>query len=349
MRLLAFTLLLLGCSVAPSADISEQYKAETRKLGLNPVYPPREEFQIGDVYIWARRKGDLDREVAAYMGSEKRFIDAADRFMANRLVFQKTNGQGSGGQQADLFGTKLTRRSQNSIDTLPIAAFPSVSGDSGFDGGGGLVKLLQAIGIAGGARTEVTLDFNDVRTYWVPKIEAVKATGSNPVFALADIYRKNPAGYLRQILEQNYNVNKIYVAGKSMCEADLEFGVSVVSRVYLTRSISYTYRNSRIVSAGISRATSGSVASAPTAPAVNVNVNATGDLASNDQQLTALKQQIDALSQSQGSGNSVSFQAWDARGITFQRTYDRPVSIGWDGFDFIDPQIDRLICPQNFQ
>jgi hypothetical protein len=345
MRAFVFALLLLGCSAVPNSDISVQYKKEARKLGLNPVYPPREEFQIGDVYIWARRKGSLNQEVTAYMGSEHRFVHAADRFMAERIVFQETGAKNGGGKQSDLFGKALRQRKQENITSLPIAAFPSVSGDAGFSGGVGILKALQAIGIAGGARTQVTLDFNDVRTYWVPKIEAVKATGSDPVAALANLYRQNPQGYLRQILEQNYQRSKLRITGQTMCEADLEFGVSVVSRVYLTRSISYTYRNGRIVSAGIKRATTGGLSDVPSAPAVNVNISNSGELESNDAQLSALQNQIDALSKSQGTGDSVAFQTWDARGITFERTYDRPVSIGWDGFEFMDPQIDYLICP----
>jgi hypothetical protein len=346
MRTFVFALLLLGCSAVPNSDISVQYKKEARKLGLNPVYPPREEFQIGDVYVWARRKGSLDQEVNVYMGSEHSFIHAADRFMAERIVFKPTKDKGDKTQQVDLFRKQLTQRRQNDIRSLPIAAFPSVSGDAGFSGGIGLLKALQAIGLAGGARTQVTLDFTDVRTYWVPKVEAVKATGNDPISALQNVYRRNPPGILKKILEQNYERSKLKVAGKSMCQADLDFGVSVVSRVYLTRTISYTYRNGRIVSAGLKRATVGStLAQVPAAPAVNVSVNTTGELDSNDSQLAALQTQIDNLSKSQGEGDSVAFQTWDARGITFEQTYDRPVSIGWDGFEFIDPQIDQLICP----
>lgn len=346
MRTFVFALLLLGCSAVPNSDISVQYKNEARKLGLNPVYPPREEFQIGDVYVWAWRKGSLYQEVTAYMGSENRFVHAANKFMADRIIFHETGTKGSGGKQTDLFGKRLNQRKQQSITSLPIVAFPSVSGDAGFSGGVGILKALQAIGIAGGARTQVTLDFNDVRTRWVPKVEAMKATGSDPVAALANLYRQNPQGYLRQILEQNYQRNKLHVSGKSMCEADLEFGVSVVRRVYLTRSISYTYRNGRIVSAGIKRATTGSTLSqVPAAPAVNVNISNSGELESNAAQLKALQSQIEALSKSQGEGDNVAFQTWDARGITFERKYDRLVSIGWDGFEFMDPQIDVLICP----
>jgi len=76
-----------------------------------------------------------------------------------------------------------------------------------------------------------------------------------------------------------------------------------------------------------------------------VNVNQTGELASNDTQLAALQKQIDDLSKSQGTGDSVAFQTWDARGITFSQIYARPVSIGWDGFEFINPIITNLICP----
>lgn len=346
MRSLVFVLVLLGCSAVPNSDISVQYKKEARKLGLNPVYPPREEFQIGDVYVWARRKVSLDQEVNVYMGSEHSFIHAADRFMAERIVFKPTKAATDKSQQDDLFRRQLTQRSQNDIRSLPIAAFPSVSGDAGFSGGIGLLKALQAIGLAGGARTQVTLDFKDVRTYWVPKVEAVKATGNNPIATLQAVYKRNPPGILKEILKQNYERSKLKVAGQTMCQADLDYGVSVVSRVYLTRTISYTYRNGRIVSAGIKRATAGSTLSqVPAAPAVNVNVNTSGELDSNDSQLSALQTQIDNLSKSQGKGDSVAFQTWDARGITFEQTYDRPVSIGWDGFEFIDPQIDALICP----
>ncbi len=349
MRLLGLSalILVLGCSAVPNSDIAEQYKDEARKIGIKPVYPPREEFQIGDVYLFARPKNSVHNEISTYMGTEHRFVHAADAFMAERIVFQATNAKTSDGVQADLYGKNLSQRRQRDIGALPIAAFPSVSGDAGFSGGAGIFKALQVIGIAGGARTQVTLNFNDVRTYWVPKIEAVKATGSDPVGALAQIYAATPKGYLADILEQEYERGKIKVSGKDMCDANLDFGVAVVSRVYLTRSISYTYRNGRIVSAGIKRATDGNtvVQNAPQAPTVNVSVGGDGSVTNNDAQLAALQQQIDALSNSQGAGDSVSFQTWDARGITFERTYDRPVSIGWDGFEFIDPRIDRLICP----
>jgi len=346
MRPFVFALLLLGCSAVPNSDISVQYKKEARKLGLNPVYPPREEFQIGEVYVWARRKGSFDLDVNVYMGSEHSFVHAADRFMTDRIVFQPTIATPKTAAQNDLYRKQLSQRSQNDILSLPIAAFPSISGDAGFSGGIGLLKALQAIGLAGGARTQVTLDFTDVRTYWVPKVEAVKAAGGDPALALQRIYSQIPKDILSPILEQNYDRSKIKVPGQDMCDANLEFGVSVVSRVYLTRKIDYTYRNGRIVSAGIKRATAGSTLSqVPAAPAINVNVNQTGELASNDTQLAALQKQIDDLSKSQGTGDSVAFQTWDARGITFSQIYARPVSIGWDGFEFINPIITNLICP----
>ncbi|MFN3315055.1 MAG: hypothetical protein ACK46Q_16560, partial [Hyphomonas sp.] len=47
---ICFVLALSSCTAVSGDDLAQKYQQRTRELGLFPVYPPREEFQIGDVY-----------------------------------------------------------------------------------------------------------------------------------------------------------------------------------------------------------------------------------------------------------------------------------------------------------
>lgn len=292
MRLLVLCLFLLGCSAAPSDDLRVQYGKEARKLGLIPVFPPREEFQLGDVFLWSQPTGKPDKRHNLWVGSMPEFQIAADKFLEDRIVFQST---AASGDQKDLFGTDLATRNAQRIQTLPIAAFPTVSGDAGFSGSIGILKALQAIGLAGGARTQVTLNFNDVRTYWVPRVNAVaevlqaEAKKGKSISSSTDITDV----LLSRLITTapGRNVNTILAVPANILEQDSKrggfsnspldlcdpndtnvVGISVVSRVYLTRQINYTYRNGRIINAGVKRATSGTLSDIPTQSPVTVNV-----------------------------------------------------------------------------
>ncbi|MEM9269307.1 MAG: hypothetical protein AAGA78_10270, partial [Pseudomonadota bacterium] len=136
--------------------------------------------------------------------------------------------------------------------------------------------------------------------------------------------------------------------GKSRCVS-----MTLITTLYITRQIDYTYRDSDIVAAAARQATGGpdgadgnleNVAAAPVVP--NINLIVTGEdteaVSLTDAQFTELTEALQAGAGGTGSGpgRSASFASWDARGLTLSETYRRPVVIGWDGYDlFLDKDL----------
>jgi hypothetical protein len=335
---IALALALAACGAAPG-ELSHEYGKSARKVGLYPIYPPREEFQIGDVYAWSQSRTNANDTIAVYVKTLDWLRHEADRFMATRIVFEnstatdpekpfvRTNRDTPAGKHGLTLRGDLSPSSDLG-GSLPIAAFPSITADAGFTAGVGIVRLLTAIGLAGGARTQVTLNFNDVRTYWAPNVEVAGRAIEDRNAA----YRDN-----RDVIDFELRRMAEYRLGSGVdpCRGARHCGISVVTRVYLTRKIDYTYRNARIVAGALRTAEPGfKRADVPAAPAVTVNVTSANgeiDAAAIDTQVAAIRTQLDQLTAAEGQGASLRFEAWDARGMTFASEYLRPVVVGWDG------------------
>lgn len=336
-------LISVGCTSSSEQNIVLAYGRAARDIGLFPVYPPREEFQIGDVYMWSQSAADPNDTVSVYLDTIDWLRLEADRFMASRIVFDDTaelDKSQPNKSVKDIPGKSryLTLRGGaplSLVQSLPIAAFPSVTADAGFTASLGILRVLATLGLAGGTRTTVTLDFNDVRTYFVPNAPIMgKVMGevirSNFAYDAGDVD-------LRRLVELRHG------KGVTPCGQGRRCGVSVVTRVYLTRQINYTYRNAQILAAALRVAERGGAANkVPSAPAVNVAINngtdgkaQTGGL---DEQVTELSNRVDALTGSGGTGQAFRFEAWNARGVTFASRYQRPVVVGWDGIEWSMPQ-----------
>lgn len=328
---------LAGC--AGPGDLAQEYGKNVRKVGLTPVYPPREEFQIGDVYFWSRSRTNANDSVSVYVDTMDWLREEADRFMKTRLVFENTTVSTSDGKPSrtarDLPGeaTGLTTRGELALSndlprSLPIAAFPKITADAGFTAGVGFVQLLTAIGLAGASRTQVELNFNDVRTYWVPNVKVIDVASRR----LQDIAFSN---YTVGMEELERAAQARLGAGASVCGGSRECGASVITRVYLTRRIDYTYRNARIIAGAFRAAESGRRRSdVPAAPAVSINMTgADGHIQA--ETINAIRSELDRVTAADGQGASLRFEAWDARGMTFASEYMRPVVVGWDGISML--------------
>lgn len=158
---------LAGCGAVPG-ELSHEYGKNVRKVGMFPVYPPREEFQIGDIYIWSQAVDNPNDSVSVYLDTLDWMRGEADAFMATRVVFENTTVAAAGKPavrtDSDIPGTVGTIATRGELGfgsklqrSLPIAAFPTVTADAGFTAGLGIVQGLTALGLAGGARTRVTL------------------------------------------------------------------------------------------------------------------------------------------------------------------------------------------------
>ncbi|WP_029040690.1 hypothetical protein [Cucumibacter marinus] len=343
-----FCLVVAACTTLETADIQQSYTQTVRKLGIVPVYPPREEFQIGDVFVASfgmkpgSRQVDINDSARVWVADFPEVADAADDFMGSRIVFRSgTTSKREDGDAAantpDLFGRKLTRRKAVNIETLPISAFPSITADAGFTAGLGISQALQSLGIGGGDRTLVRLDFNDVRTYWVEPVKLDQVDIRNRLLTGTIIPKQlGPTNPIYTSLKDRERIEEL--AGRDISKTRCTAAV-VVTRVYLTRQINFTYYNAAIIAAGLRRAEEGQTAPAAPVPSrITVNVNqATGEAkvaGSTDDELTDLQTKIDSFSTGDTQGTSLNFQSWNALGITFSKTYDRPVAIGYEGFSF---------------
>ncbi len=341
--IVVFLAILVGCGQGMQNNLPFQYAKSARKVGIFPVYPPREEFQIGDVYMWSQSNKNINDTETVYLTTIDWLRHDADIFMKSRIVFSNTTvDAGKVATNSDIpptrgsttnLATRGDLRESDLAKSLPIAAFPAVSADAGFTGAFGLTKALIAIGIAGGSRTTVTLNFNDVRTYYVPKVSVRDKIHLDELPKILPTYTELGRIELNRLiaLKRGRNVKA--------CSAGRVCGVSVVTRVYLTRQINYTYRNAKIISAGLKRTSQAPVGGKSSGPSLSGVVVSVGSDQNNDsaalaQQVATLQTDVNKMLSDSTSGESVQFQAWDATGLTYANKFQRPVVIGWDGPEY---------------
>lgn len=328
--------LLQSCADPGADDVQRKYNARVRQIGLVPVYPPREEFQVGDIYVVSWRPSDPDVSSRFFVGSLDFLVAEAQSQLNRRIVFKKTEQSAdkstSARTQDDLFNGRIIRRSaatgENS--TLPIAAFPSVTADAGFSLNGASQGPLSALGIFAGGRTSVTLDFKDVRSYSVPQAEVagqVKAALESPALAAPEC-------------------QALSLLAGAVADADARSGsspsgrrtaFSVITRVYLARSISYTYRNAKLLALA-QKSLPQPGGATPTSAFNGSTVILNAPAGSTDTTAAELADVINKLNAqtAAGSGNGVQTAAFSAFGLTIDRTFERPVSVGYESL-MIDP------------
>lgn len=334
---------LVGCNSADN-DIQTRYKETVSRSGITAIYPPREEFQVGDIFAVSYKPNnndpfDLRDSVSVYIGESENVLKQAADHMASRIVFQRTKLKNNTTssiteiQQNDTFHAGFSKRKAHSIQSLPIAAFPKVEADAGGTYSLGIGRLLRSLGLAGSRRTVVSLDFNDVRTYWVPKVKVnIEGEFGNLINAIF----VNP-GHKRSIVSALEGKLRVAHNSGRKVEPDINKRCTryeTITRVYLTRKIDYTYSNAQIIAGGLQRSREkGSTAPVTPAP-INITVNANGTVdnetltSSINTITTALATQTTAAS----NGESVGFTSWDARGMTFSKHFARPVAIGYESY-----------------
>jgi hypothetical protein len=336
-------LVLTGCSSLVENGLSRKYAEAARSLGVNPVYPPREEFQVGDVFLVSTAANDPDSAVSVWLGTLDTLRVEADKFLKSRVVFKDTGVASntsdtakSSLSQEDLFSPDISTRNDERVVSLPIAAFPSITVQAGQTASTGLVGALAALGFGTTEQTSVTLDFNDVRTYWVPQVIAANYQPDALVKFGTDKLDLGAAELPQKIAAKQLMDGRKWSGQRCL-------SMAIVTRVYLTRKIQYTYRDRQIVAAGIKFATeSGKLSQVAAPPAITVNVlQSGGDETKNGETAAAVAEALRQSTVPTGSGaqgGSFSFVSWSARGLTFEQTYQRPVAVGWEGFQFnVDP------------
>jgi hypothetical protein len=295
---------------------------------MRPVFPPSEEFYVGDVY--AAAFGDAKSQLL-FRSIKLAHIDKAAQVVNDDYkmlpVFPQTppNFDGSTIVQADhdIFAPEPVRRS------LPIMAFPDfvVATASARNAGSGLLGRLDALlGFAQTAAENVQIKLPEAETYGITTAQARDLFDD---FCKTDASTPNPLctqTVLRRIISS-------MVGGDILCLNDPArpkngtlpdyVGISVVERVYLTRSIDYEYGADTAVAAaaragikGAATVPSGAVASGGTDQPKLTDVT------------DAAREQIAQL----GPGGTVTLASVTSNGAVLKRTFVRPVVIGYEPF-----------------
>lgn len=321
--------LLASCATLIPDNITRKYTDQVRLLNMVPVYPPREDLQVGDLFYISDIEGQDDKDVFEYLTTFPEMIDLAEQNLAGRVLFDKTVIPAKPGEtveQTDFQGGKIkTRGDSEGGNTLPIYVFPEVTARSSNTVNAGLLTPLVALGLFFGGATSVKLSFNDVRSYYVPKLQAQPQikTGicgflqSGQLGVLADVVRDREAKLDEDL--KPFATSQQPVRKKRLV---------LVTRVYLTRSIDYSYSNARIRALAAR-----SAAADPKDSAVNI-VNVVGN---SDALATALAQAAKVDNKADG----LSVGSLSAFGLTVNRSFQQPVAVAYAGQEFDLPPDPR--------
>lgn len=360
-------------SVVDDRTVEEVYRDRVAELGLVPVYPPREDVRVGDVFFFSH---DGDVRNARLMLVET--IDSralVQDFLQGIPAYVETELQDSQikTSQTDISQRNgIQTRAEQEVNTLPVAAFPDITGVSarsfgiGASGAGGILGLSQ--------RSSVyeTLSFQSVRTYaadpgslWVrlqsrlrqqdPACVAYRVSQNRPVVVIDPQSSESVNLCSVRANHIRLGINLLRATERSAnfsnpCGNNMICGVFIVSRLYLTRQIEYTYSGAEVNELSLQIAsTRQQVANTPdqTPPSVVVlqPESDSTDLES------LLKQLGESLSEKSGdTGNGLSGLSVDGRGISFTQIYPRPLVIAWEGlsFTFGSNELDPILSSMNF-
>ena len=343
-------LVLAACASFINEPPGISYAKAVQDLGIYPVYPPREDIQVGDIYGMENDHSvEQVRRRSVYVTTKDMTADIKN-YLKKRYEFG-TTGTGNASYALSGFSNQIPQQTDAPSDgevldradlqNLPITDFPAIEVDSGLSlGVAGAAQSLAAIfGFEAAKTLKMTLHFGLVTTYQVPIPIAYRALIDycRPAVDPRDGRKHLPSDCAPNILAS-------YIDQKFQLPTDpAKGGVKnvipiMVSKVYLARAISYTFNDSTLAAAAAAVAEGNGT----TAPGV-IGGNLLGDaVAANDASmvsaLAAFQTALNgATSKADTSGVSVSVQGYTKSSVTFQEIYERPVVVGYEAV-YIDPR-----------
>lgn len=315
---------ICACSAMPSGEIENQYIEATRRIGVNPVYPPREDIQVGDVFLVARSTKDRNMTQSIWM----KFLPSIQREALEYTNNVRTPYAGAG--------------SNSLVDALPIVSFPSLQGSaaSAVAFGGLLPSSGSGSGFGFGAGENVLINFKDTRAFGPPRgalrigqeYEAeFHSEDFCPVFGAAQREMTN------QILEDG----KMQFAEGMACKegSGVDCEIHIITRTYLTKKIEFVYRNIRTAQGGRNVAPNETT----TASLPNVNISVNVDAATPAESVSKIMANIPGAGANITSpGALASYSRGSA--MVFSTDHPRYITIAYESINRGMKDIARL-CP----
>ena len=320
-----------GCSATLNQPAGVTYAKSVEQLGIIPVYPPREDLQVGDLYaIENHSHEDRLRARTGYLDTVDLTADIRD-YLSTRYKFKQTNtgvtpiaatSQSVPQlEQIDAFKGRIPGKSD--LETLPITGFPEIEVDSGITVGvSGQPKGLAAVfGFEAAKTLKMSLRFGEVTSYAVPAVRAAQRL---------DGYCASPVTqYNCTTSSLNYIVNLKYGLDRKDPDGVKSSHILMVDKVYLARQITYTFNDATLAAAVV--ASQGSAGAVPTISASAVDkALASGDSAMLGA-LAELQTSLNgAVAKQPAEGGGVSFAGVNKNAVSFNVVFARPVVIGYE-------------------
>jgi hypothetical protein len=320
-------------------DVEKQWREAISQYGIEPVFPPEEDFVVGDLFVEIVKDTDPDQSVkkvrsSGSFRSRSVKIDHVDMREQLRTLYgtlpefftAAAPMAASGAPPPGLFD--VVRHE------LPIAALPDVSESSasaaGVGAGGGLIGSLRGMfGFAGSSQAREKLAFSSMLTYGLTSVLAEQALDDycRTPATMANCTEAVARRHIRAIVGSRADDQYVDPYDlKSKYALKLRF--FMVSRVYLASGIANQTQLAIAVGGGGNvslnpGASQPGAAAQPVPPASAVDTAAAP--AAVQQRLDALEKQVAGLRQSVAASYVSSYD----RGIALDQTFVRPVAIGF--------------------
>lgn len=212
--------------------VSQAWNDGIAKLGIKPLYPPQEDFQVGDVWLAPKLLADSRvplLSVAVRIGHIN-LLDDIRVAQTDKLNFDETKKK-SDAEYRDQSDHSEPASTAPGVG-LSLVAFPAITLDNGGGRSAGLPLLDFAFNVGSSERVSDRIEINSVQSYAAPQLEAL--------FKLQDFCTKGEKRglckdeFARLLLSYSDNVVTSKDCGGSYV---MPLQVILVTRVFLTREI----------------------------------------------------------------------------------------------------------------
>lgn len=351
---LASGLFIFACAAAKPGEVQRAWVSTLREMGIHPVFPPREDVQVGDIYL--RRLGPASFvenpssgfvPIDLWVSSIPNTRDLLEQFQETRIAFPDSQNASESGQTASLArmtGRGLEDLAAHGHDSLfdfrdPTrtrqVAFPDFTSFS--ISGGNLQALvpIQALSLAFGSSWEnqqqVNVKIPVAESYGLPArsaLQSVLQLNPSGSYTLHSGLQLNPA-FLQLMYRQNQSwlLNNPDLSSEQKDAAARERLVylDVILEVYMTRSLEIS----------ISRAATGGARADLSSPGISNDGEVKSPATTQESEAGAvarankLNERLHEVDDLSSVGGAVQFTAVSDHSISMRRNYQRPIALGF--------------------
>jgi hypothetical protein len=311
-------------------DPEGQWTRVIERLGISPVFPPEEDFAVGDLFVQVVSDDDPDPNALNRVKSSTPFratavkLDHVDvrKQLEDIYATLPFFGDLSSGSDPGLFRRPRT--------ALPLAAFPGITVSDTQQAAAGLSWVGRVLFQFGASSENFEhLDLPTIETYGLPSVEAQAAVDHycSAVETQTNCTEQTARKYLQAILGDR--VFARYIDRRDLRPRyAITIRIFMVNRVYLARAIYNQVQFGR-AEIGTAQLSVSEPATEPTtqiqAPPGGVGADTPGSLSELQKRIDDLEKRLSGLQQSAAGTYGSTFN----RRLGMNETFARPVAIGF--------------------